>query len=85
MRIEATTPLQGSSGSTATVFIRWPYSLYTFDRVLRRRAGFFPISLRPISHRALAAVRLRWPFERGDVLDGNIQPLGPSYCLSFRS
>jgi hypothetical protein len=29
------TPLQGSSGSTATVFIRWPYSLHTFDRVLR--------------------------------------------------
>jgi hypothetical protein len=28
--------LQGSSGSTATVFIRWPYSLYTFDRVLRK-------------------------------------------------
>jgi hypothetical protein len=27
--------LQGSSGSTATVFIRWPYSLHTFDRVLR--------------------------------------------------
>jgi len=30
------TPLQGSSGSTATVFIRWPYSLHTFDRVLRK-------------------------------------------------
>jgi hypothetical protein len=29
------TPLQGSSGSTATVFIRWPYFLHTFDRVLR--------------------------------------------------
>jgi len=27
--------LQGVSGSTATVFIRWPYSLHTFDRVLR--------------------------------------------------
>jgi hypothetical protein len=36
MRIEATTPLQESSGSTATVFIRWPYNLHTFDRVLRR-------------------------------------------------
>jgi hypothetical protein len=29
----ATTPLQGVSGSIATVFIRWPYSLHTFDRV----------------------------------------------------
>jgi hypothetical protein len=29
--------LQGPSGSTATVFIRWPYSLHTFDRVLRSR------------------------------------------------
>ena len=27
--------LQGSSGSIATVFLRWAYSLYTFDRVLR--------------------------------------------------
>ena len=27
--------LQGSSGSTATVFIQWPYRLHTFDRVLR--------------------------------------------------
>jgi hypothetical protein len=27
--------LQGVSGSTATVFIRWPYSPKTFDRVLR--------------------------------------------------
>jgi hypothetical protein len=33
------TPLQGSSGSTATVFIRWPYSLHTFDRVLRKGSG----------------------------------------------
>jgi hypothetical protein len=32
--------LQGSSGSTATVFIRWPYSLYTFDRVLRTEVDF---------------------------------------------
>jgi len=32
-------PLQGSSGSTATVFIRWPYSLRTFDRVLRSKWG----------------------------------------------
>jgi hypothetical protein len=32
-RIDA--PLQGSSGSTVTVFIRWPYILHTFDRVLR--------------------------------------------------
>jgi hypothetical protein len=29
------TLLQGSPGSTATVFIRWPYILYTFDQVLR--------------------------------------------------
>jgi hypothetical protein len=38
MYIEATTLLQGVSGSTATVFIRWPYILHTFDRVLRRVA-----------------------------------------------
>jgi hypothetical protein len=31
----ASVALQGVSGSTATVFIRWPYSLHTFDRVLR--------------------------------------------------
>jgi hypothetical protein len=29
-----TTLLQGVSGSTATVFVRWPYSPETFDRVL---------------------------------------------------
>jgi hypothetical protein len=38
--IKATTPLQGSLGSTATVFIRWPYSLYTFDQVLRTTLHF---------------------------------------------
>jgi hypothetical protein len=31
----ASVALQGVSGSTATVFIRWPYSPKTFDRVLR--------------------------------------------------
>jgi hypothetical protein len=46
----------------------------TFELDLRRRAGYFSISLRPMSHRALAAARLRWSFGGGDVLDGRIQP-----------
>jgi hypothetical protein len=35
------TPLQGSLCSTATVFIRWPYSLHTFDRVLRNIVSIY--------------------------------------------
>jgi hypothetical protein len=32
--------LQRVSASTATVFIRWPYFVYTFDQVLRSYKGY---------------------------------------------
>jgi hypothetical protein len=61
---QSDTPLQGSSGPTATVLIRRPYIPGTFDRVLRKASSNGvgrPRSITPLMLQALCEHLLEKP------------------------